>query len=66
MSNDIFLFRFLVDNTNGSKNNKRSIFSDTKSIARMCEDSLMQPCVIIANLQNILGIRLEDVYHASC
>ena len=41
-------------------------FSDTKSIARMWEDSLTQPCVIIANLQNILGIRLEDVYHVSC
>ena len=36
-------------------------FSDTKSIVRMCEDSLTQPCVIIANLQNILEIRLEDI-----
>ena len=32
----------------------------------MWEDSLTQPCVIIANLQNILGIRLEDGYHAAC
>ena len=32
----------------------------------MWEDSLTQPCIIIANLQNILGIRLEDGYHAAC
>ena len=55
-----------VDNTNGSRNNKRLIFSDAKSIARMWEDSLMQPCIIIVNLQNILEIRLEDFHHASC
>ena len=40
--------------------------SDMKSIARMWEDSLTQPCVIIASLQNILGICLEDGCHASC
>ena len=52
---------------NGSRNNKHLIFfSDANKIARMWEDSLMQPCVIIANLQNILEIRLEDVHHASC
>ena len=41
-------------------------FSDAKAIARMWEDSLTQPCVIIANLQNILEIRSEDNQHASC
>ena len=56
-----------VDNTNGSRNNKRlNFFSDTNSIVRMWEDLLMQPCVIIANFQNILEIRLEDVHNASC
>ena len=39
-------------------------FSDAKVIARLWEDSLTQPCVIIGNLQNILEIRLEDVQHA--
>ena len=37
-----------------------------KAVARMWEDSLTQPCVIIANLQNILEIRLKDDQHASC
>ena len=41
-------------------------FSDAKAIAQMWEDSLTQPCVIIANLQNILEIRLEDIQHTSC
>ena len=32
----------------------------------MWEDSLTQPCIIIANLQNILEIRLEgDTHHAN-
>ena len=43
-----------------------SFFLDARVIARMWEDSLMRPCVIIANLQNILEIRLEDDQHASC
>ena len=55
-----------MDNTDGSGNNKRLTFSDAKAIARMWEDSLTQPCIIIANLQNILEIRLEDDQHASC
>ena len=54
-----------MDNTDGSGNNKRLTFSDAKAIARMWEDLLMQPCVIIANLQNILEICSEDVQHAS-
>ena len=41
-------------------------FSDAEAIARMWEDSLMQPCIIIANLQNILEIHSEDDQHASC
>ena len=41
-------------------------FSDMKSVTRMWKNLLMQPCIIIANFQNILGIRLEDSYHASC
>ena len=32
----------------------------------MWEDSLTQPCVITANLQNILKICLKDSYHAVC
>ena len=55
-----------MDNTDRSGNNKRLTFSDAKAIARMWEDSLTQPCVIIANLQNILEIRLEDDQHACC
>ena len=55
-----------MDNTDGSGNNKRLTFSDAKAIARMWEESLKQPCVIIANLQNILEIRSEDIQHASC
>ena len=39
---------------------------DTKSIEQMWEDLLTQPCVIIANLQNILQIHFEDGYHAVC
>ena len=54
-----------MDSRQGSRNNKHLTFSDANSIARMWEDSLTQPCVIIANLQNILEIRLEDVHHAS-
>ena len=30
----------------------------------MWEDSLTQPCIIIANLQNILKIHLADLHHA--
>ena len=41
-------------------------FSDAEATARMWEDSLTQPCVIIANFQNILEIRSEDDQHASC
>ena len=37
-----------------------SLFQMRKAIARMWEDSLKQPCVIIAILQNILKIRSED------
>ena len=50
-----------MDSRQGSRNNKHLIFSDAKRIARMREDSLKQPCVIIANLQNIFEIRLEDI-----
>ena len=32
----------------------------------MWEDSLTQPCIIIANLQNILEIRSEDDQQVSC
>ena len=55
-----------MDNTDGSGNNKRLTFSGARVIVRMWEDSLTQPCVIIANLQNILKICLEDDQHASC
>ena len=40
--------------------------SHTRSSTRMWEDLLMQPCVIIANLQNLVEIRLEgDTRHAN-
>ena len=49
-----------------SRNNKRLIFLDMRVIVQMWEDSLTQPCAIIANLQNIIEIRLEDDEHAFC
>ena len=55
-----------MDNPDGSRNNKRLTFSDAKGIARMWEDLLTQPCAIIAILQNILEIRLDDVQRALC
>ena len=42
------------------------LFQMRKAIAQMWEDSLTQPCLITANLQNILKICLEDDQHASC
>ena len=33
---------------------------------KMSQDSLKQPCLIIANLQNILEIRCEDDQQFSC
>ena len=56
-----------MDKRNGRRNNKHLIFFlDANGIARMWENSLTQPCVIIANLQDILEIRLEDVQQAFC
>ena len=50
-----------MDSTKRSGNNKRLLFSDTRKIARMWEDSLTQPCVTIVNLQN-----MELGRHATC